>query len=54
MKLPKELYVAEALADTDLDNVFEVVNNYLSDKYGYLVKSYNLEIKATDIEWEKE
>lgn len=54
MELPKEVNVCEVLNDAELDLLFETIDTFLSDKYGYCITGYNLEIKATDIEWDIE
>ena len=42
----EEMEIDSCLADSieDDDYVQEVINNYLSDKYGYCVEDYNYEI----------
>lgn len=44
--------MAIALDDELLDKLFDKIGDYLSDEYGYCISGYNLEIKATDIEWD--
>ena len=54
-----EMDIDSCLADEieDTDYVEEVINDYLSDEYGWCVNSYNWEIvkdkiKITDIDWD--
>ena len=57
----EEMEIDSCLADSveDDDYVQEVINNYLSDKYGYCVESYDYEIvddkiKISLISWDME
>lgn len=36
------------------DELWNAINEYLSDEYGYCVNSYGLELKVSGIDWDTE
>ena len=58
LNLPKELEIARPDIN-DLDEMNEYISNYLSDEYGFCVKSFNFEfdmskVYITEIDWDTE
>lgn len=52
-ELPKEVNIGHVLDDEELDSLFMKIADYLSDEYGYCVNDFCIEIKATDINWDR-
>lgn len=52
MELPKEVHIGHVLDDEEMNQLFEKVADALSDEYGYCIKDFAIEIKATDINWD--
>lgn len=51
--LPTELNLTGADSNFRCpDEVIEIINDYLADEYGLCVKSYDYEIKLSDIVWD--
>ena len=52
--LPTEINVTKKLSPECLDTMFSEIDNYLADVWGYTHNGYSLEVKVSDISWDKE
>lgn len=55
--LPKNIELtSKDLPDEMLDKLMDYMDDYLSEKYGYLIRGYDLGIKieANNIDWDTE
>ena len=57
--LPDSVVIPYDYMDPEIDDIEESINNYLSDAYGFCVKTYNYEqyidyVIVNDIEWDTE
>lgn len=50
---PNEITLTKDKKFSVPDIFFEVINEFLSDKYGEVPSAYDYEIKITDIDWSK-
>lgn len=54
MKLPNEIDLTEADGFRVPDEMWDAINEYLADEYGFCTNSYGLEIKVSGIDWDTE
>ena len=50
-RLPKSIDLPEDFIGQDME---EDISDYLSDVYGFCHKGFNIDIKVTNIQWDKE
>jgi len=50
-RLPKNISLPEDFISQELD---DEISDYLSDVYGFCHKGFDIEIKITNIQWDKE
>lgn len=55
MKLPNEenLLITDVLDEEEFDHLCIKIGDYLTDKYGYCVDGFCIDIKVSDIKWDR-